>query len=170
MKGFIFSFFSVVFLAFFGVSEVAAQNQNIELTRQGYQHQRDIDASRVGSNSGGVSPAGFWSLTWGAVAMTSDGSLGVSSRKATKASAESEALARCIEVGNGKCKISTTYKNQCVAVGAPSELGEKGIYSYFTGPDVEKLKAKSVAACVENNGMECEVLYSNCTDAVWISG
>lgn len=39
------------------------QQQNVELTRQGYQHQRDMGASASGGVQSGSN--GFWSATWG---------------------------------------------------------------------------------------------------------
>ncbi len=126
---------------------------------------------------GSPRPTGYWVKTWGAIAMgAGDGwnSFGVTTGKASKSEAEADALKRCVSNGVKDCRIGFVYKNQCAAVAEP-QVGGKG---YLDGPtsfaaagDEEAASGVAMERCERENhsvtGMQCKVIYTACSKAVF---
>ena len=108
-------------------------------------------------------PTGEWVKTWGAVAATGNGDVGVSSGYRTKSQAEQGAINSCEGLGSGKCKVSMTYFNQCVAGAAD----DKGGGSLFSAESIELASKLAMAQCEKNTGNRCRVTLSKCTDPIF---
>lgn len=69
-----------------------------------------IPGGDAGSGQTGPIQTGRWNKTWGAIAMASNGDVGVSVGKVRKADASNEALANCSQHGASDCKVTQTYR------------------------------------------------------------
>ncbi|KAB7773733.1 hypothetical protein CEK69_03120 [Xanthomonas sp. LMG 12462] len=124
-------------------------------------------------------PTGYWVKTWGAIAMgAGDGwnSLGVTTGKASKSEAEADALRRCSSDGVKDCRIGFVYKNQCAAVAEPQVGGRAyldGPTSFAAAGDEEAASGVAMERCERENravsGMQCKVIYTACSKAVFKS-
>lgn len=114
-----------------------------------------------GGESSGPTPTGRWIKTWGAISMASNGGYGTVTGKLKKRDAEKEALAKCASSGGSNCRVSFTYKNQCVAaVIAQSGFGD----TRFATAAEEKLAGEeAIKDCQGLGGQGCEVVYSACS-------
>ena len=128
-----------------------------------------IPGSGAGEGQSGPVATGRWIKTWGAIAdAVVTGDMGASVGKRSKREAESEALSRCATHGATDCKVSTTYKNQCVAYANP-EPGSKGIVSISVAGSREEATRRVLSYCAKNGGGQCEVLYTDCAEPIFES-
>lgn len=111
-------------------------------------------------------PSGEWIKTWGAIANGSNGVGGTSVGMLTKSAAEGEAVARCVSGGGQDCRASFTYYNQCAvilsAISDPVTDMLQGAESIEVATKVGMPKCRSM-----NNGSECRVVYSACSEAIF---
>jgi len=118
--------------------------------------------SSGGADSASPRPTGRWIKTWGAIATASNGASGTVTGKLKKADAVKDALAQCSNAGASDCRISFTYKNQCVAaVIAQSGFGGT---RFATAADEKLAGNVAVEDCKGAGGQGCEVIYSACSD------
>ncbi|WP_295941968.1 DUF4189 domain-containing protein [uncultured Xanthomonas sp.] len=122
-------------------------------------------------------PTGYWVKTWGAIAMgAGDGwnSLGVTTGKASKSEAEADALRRCSSDGVKDCRIGLTYQNQCAAVAEPQIGGRAyldGLTNFVAAGSEKAAGDVAMERCEQDNravtGMQCKVIYTACSKAVF---
>lgn len=107
-------------------------------------------------------PTGRWIKTWGAIATSSTGEVGVAVERISKSDAAKEAVSQCIKLGGRDCKMVQAYKNQCVALISPttSERGGTVISSAETEQIATQLAMKT---CTTRGSAGCSKLYSACT-------
>ncbi|WP_115560101.1 DUF4189 domain-containing protein [Xanthomonas arboricola] len=122
--------------------------------------QEDVEAPRA-------TPLGKWESRWGAIAVDEDtADVGTASDLADKSKAKAQALATCSEAGAKRCKVVTTYRNQCVALAWPTVKYKPA--STGLGPSIDFASKRSVSNCDENGG-ECRVVYSACSKPVFLN-
>ncbi len=110
-------------------------------------------------------PTGEWIKTWGAIADGTNGQGGVAVGQLSKASAENEAMNQCVRSGGLNCKSTFTYKNQCVVV-TNSISGVSGVIQ--SAGSIETAKRMALQKCSsQNNGSDCEIAYSACSDPIF---
>lgn len=113
---------------------------------------------------------GSWIKTWGAIAADQrTGDAGVAVGQTSKARAESVAMGYCSAFGGGGCEVSFTYKNQCAAMAQPSgNPTQKVIVQYAGGQSEDDAKNTAVRECTQANGVECEAIYSDCSEPIYV--
>lgn len=117
-----------------------------------------------GSGDASPQPTGRWIKTWGAIATSTSGDAGVSKDRLTKAEAVKESVERCASWGATDCKVSLTYKNQCVA----SVSADKGKGTRMnTGATIEGAIERATQDCKKSGSSNCKVAYSACTEPVF---
>jgi hypothetical protein len=111
-------------------------------------------------------PTGEWIKTWGSIANGSNGEGGVSVGLPSKAAAENEAIKQCIRGGGLNCKSTFSYHNQCVAI---LTAVSNPVRDTIQGAEsVEAAKKIALPVCKsQNNGSECEVAYSACSEPIF---
>jgi len=107
-------------------------------------------------------PTGQWHKTWGAMAIGRGGDTGVSKGRDSKREAEEVALAQCATWGADDCKVMLAYENQCAAIATPK--GSSTGSSFAGGPTVESASETAMKSCREEGGMQCEIVYSDCSE------
>lgn len=122
------------------------------------------------SSSGGYSnevpapraiPTGKWESRWGAIAIDdSTGSVGTSSDLKSKSDSASKAISTCAVEDSKRCKLITTYSNQCIALAWPSIKGKPA--STGLAQDENYAKTRAVNNCNESGG-DCKAVYSACS-------
>lgn len=121
-----------------------------------------------GSVNSDPKPSGRWIKTWGAIAMSGGtGDVGAALGKRTKSEAEKAAIVSCSNDGARDCKVSYTYKNQCVSLVSPASSSESSTVG--RGGSVEKATEMAMKVCTERGSSGCKVLYSACTDPIFES-
>lgn len=131
-------------------------------------------ASVGGGESGSPTPTGKWETRWGAIAEDTAPSspgqslaTGVSKSRKSKRDANSAAMAECVRMGGAKCKVRTSYYNQCVALADPSPkqgAAEPGLSTTFTAANEDEAKSLAVQSCERGaGGQRCQVIYSACS-------
>lgn len=111
-------------------------------------------------------PTGRWIKTWGAIAISgATGDSGAAMGKRSKGEAERAAIANCSNDGARDCKVSYTYKNQCVALVSPSSASESSTAG--RGPTKEKASEMAMKVCTDRGSAGCKLLYSECTDPIF---
>lgn len=115
-----------------------------------------------GGGAGSPSPIGRWIKTWGAIATSSTGAFGVSTRKVKKRDAVRVALSECASGGATDCRLSFSYKNQCAAAATP-DAGSRGTY-FSSGASETAAEGAAVKLCESHGGVGCGIAYSACTD------
>lgn len=114
----------------------------------------------------GPTPTGKWVKTWGAIAMSSaTGDVGVSVAQRSKGEASRLAVANCAVDGASDCKLTYTYKNQCVALVSPASKNETSTVG--RGPTKEVAVELATGTCTKRGSQGCSVLYSACSDPVF---
>ena len=113
-------------------------------------------------------PTGRWIKTWGAIATSSTGEVGVAIEKLSKSDAAKEAVSQCVKLGGRDCKMAQAYKNQCIALISPttSERGGSVISSAETEQVATQLAMKT---CTTRGSAGCSKLYSACTKPLFES-
>ncbi len=93
--------------------------------------------------------------------MASNGGYGTVTGKLSKKEAEKEALAKCASSGGANCRVSFTYKNQCVA----AVIAQSGFADtrFATASDKEQAGQEAIKDCEGLGGVGCEVVYSACS-------
>ncbi|PPT43480.1 hypothetical protein XarjCFBP7653_00615 [Xanthomonas arboricola] len=106
-------------------------------------------------------PTGKWESRWGAIAIDdSTGSVGTSSDLKSKSDAASKAISTCALEDSKRCKLITTYSNQCIALAWPSIKGKPA--STGLAQDESYAKTRAVNNCNESGG-DCKAVYSACS-------
>ncbi|MGQ3849678.1 DUF4189 domain-containing protein [Pseudomonas capsici] len=83
----------------------------------------------------------------------------------SKSDAEKDAIDQCQSAGFQECYVTFTYMNQCVAMATPvSGAAESHISSVA---DIPLASRNDIKRCRENAGVECSVIYSDCTEPVF---
>ncbi|WP_080932453.1 DUF4189 domain-containing protein [Xanthomonas albilineans] len=112
-------------------------------------------------------PTGKWLKTWGALADDGAGDVGVSTGKLNKEDAEKAAIENCEKGIEKKCHTITTYINQCIAVAEPNRTGNINL-GIESGPSLEKISRAAIVDCQKyNEGIDCKISYTNCTEPVF---
>lgn len=120
----------------------------------------------VGAVSAEPKATGRWIKTWGAIAISgATGDSGAALGKRSKSEAERAAIVNCSNDGARDCKVSYTYKNQCVALVSPASASESSTAG--RGPTEEKASEMAMKACTERGSAGCKLLYSACTDPIF---
>ncbi|MCS3745060.1 hypothetical protein FHY18_000590 [Xanthomonas arboricola] len=110
-------------------------------------------------------PTGKWESRWGAIAIDSlTGSVGTSFDLKSKSAAASEAISTCAVEDSKKCKLITTYSNQCIALAWPSVKGRPASTGLAKEENYAKIRA--IDNCNESGG-DCKVIYSACSQPVF---
>ncbi|WP_115563273.1 DUF4189 domain-containing protein [Xanthomonas arboricola] len=119
-------------------------------------------------------PTGKWLKTWGAVAvgvLDAAPRYGVPVGLASEAEAKREAMARCNRSGAQGCRIGTTFRNQCMAIGEPQIDGlpkPNGIIQFSGQPTEGEASAEALRRCMkENPGAQCKVIHTACSKQVF---
>lgn len=120
-----------------------------------------------GESTGEPRATGYWIKTWGAISMAPNGASGTSAGKLSKSEAGKEALKQCNSTGAAGCRVSFTYKNQCVAA-AIASAGFNGT-RFGTGATEPLANGVALDDCKSKGGQGCEVIYSECSDPVFKS-
>jgi len=126
----------------------------------------DAGTSRGAPAPAAPRPTGEWIKTWGAIAdsETSDqawASIGLLSKK----EAEDDAIDQCQSAGMRGCKVTFTYRNQCVALA--SSTNARRASGVAGAPVVEQAEASALERCEKENGERCTVIYKDCTKPVF---
>lgn len=116
-------------------------------------------------------PIGHWVKTWGAIASDVDeGTYGTSVAEMSSSKAGSVAVARCLSLKASKsCKVVFSYQNQCVAMASPDETSGHETVDFLSAKTMERAQRVAVANCEERSGRSCSVMYSNCSDSVFVN-
>lgn len=131
-------------------------------------------ASVGGGATGSPTPTGKWETRWGAIAEDTAPSsaglplaTGVSKSRKSKRDANSAAMAECVRMGGVKCKVRTSYYNQCVALADPSVKpgsAGSGLSTSFTAVNEDEAKSLALESCEKSvGGQRCEIIYSACS-------
>ncbi|MGE8238117.1 MAG: DUF4189 domain-containing protein [Stenotrophomonas indicatrix] len=107
-------------------------------------------------------PTGRWHKTWGAMAIGRGGDTGVSKGKDSKREAETVALAQCATWGADDCKVMLAYENQCAAIATPKASNTGS--SFAGGPTVQSASDAAMKSCTKEGGLQCEIVYSDCSE------
>lgn len=119
-----------------------------------------------GAADSGPRPTGRWIKTWGAIAISgATGDSGAALGKRSKGEAERTAIANCSNDGARDCKVSYTYKNQCVALVSPASSKESSTLG--RGPTKEEANEAAMKICTNRGSAGCKLLYSECTDPIF---
>jgi hypothetical protein len=122
-------------------------------------------------SGGGVAaparPSGKWIKTWGAISLSPDGASGAAAGRLSKSEAVRDAIAVCANSGGRACAASFTYKHQCAAAAVPG-TGEGGT-SFAGSPTIEQSKKMVLERCEAKGGLNCRVVYSECSEPVYQS-
>jgi len=104
-------------------------------------------------------PMPRWADSWGALAFSEiNGAVGVAARMSSEQAARESALSDCRAAGGeDKCKLETTYYNQCVALA----WGEK-FSSTSRAETVELASGLAMKAC-DKGSRNCKIVYSECS-------
>jgi hypothetical protein len=112
-----------------------------------------------------------WRLTWGAIAISKSGDIGVVIGKVSARGAKREAMAQCGTEGALDCKLALVYQNQCAVIAKPSQQGSliAGTVITGSGPTIEETSQEALASCsAAHGGGECKIIYSDCTKPVLV--
>ncbi|MFA1733570.1 DUF4189 domain-containing protein [Xanthomonas campestris] len=114
-----------------------------------------------GAGSGTAPRAtGKWIKTWGAIAMSPDGTMGTSSGKLSKRDAVKSAIDSCADGSEGGM-IKYTFRNTCIGM---SQVIGGGIYTIENGLDLIAAQQHSDNSCKKKSGNSCKLVYSVCSD------
>ena len=121
-----------------------------------------------GSADSGPRATGRWIKTWGAVATSSTGEVGVAIEKRSKSDAAKEAMYQCAKLGGQDCRTVKAYKNQCVALISPSTSERGG--SVISSAETEQIATElAMSTCTTRGSRGCSKLYSACTKPLFES-
>lgn len=113
-----------------------------------------------------------WKLTWGAIAFdVTTGATGYAVGEPSRRRASRQAVSQCAGKGGRDCKVALAHHNQCAVIADPVRDGRfvAGQSIYQGGPTVEDASRIALSACSrENNGGQCEVVYSACSGPVLV--
>lgn len=109
-------------------------------------------------------PRGHWVTQWGGFAISDDGTTGWSIGQPAEDIAKQAAIENCVSKGGTACKLSTTYRNGCVALVNGDRLG-------YPSTDATRDKAISDAmkSCKRGGEKNCELVRAECSPAKWVS-
>ncbi len=112
-------------------------------------------------------PRGRWQTRWGAIAIgsgeTGDG-IGLVRNKTSKKAAEQAAILQCRNSGGGVgCEPAFTYYNQCAVIA----WGDTR--PFLQGAESLEIASKlAMDRCIAKD-KNCKIVYTDCTDAEWVS-
>lgn len=155
-------------LLFFGFAPVAGAEGRCPpgqypIGGQGVGGCAPIPGGDAGAGQTGPVQTGHWNKTWGAIAMASNGDVGVSVGKVRKADASNEALANCSQHGASDCKVTQIYKNQCVALVSPRTSAFGGS-TFGRAESVSAATSLAMGLCTKRGSEGCKVIYSACSE------
>ncbi|OEZ02391.1 hypothetical protein BIY45_00875 [Stenotrophomonas sp. BIIR7] len=141
---------------------------------QGVQGCAPIPGSGSGSGeSVAPRPTGKWETRWGALAEDASANergvvvaTGVAESRKSKGEASRIALEQCRSGGGLKCKVLTTYYNQCIAVVDPkpkSQGGSGGRSVIYTAKSADIATAEAMKRCSPDGADACSIIYSACS-------
>ncbi|PBP84062.1 DUF4189 domain-containing protein [Pseudomonas syringae] len=111
-------------------------------------------------------PTGEWIKTWGAIVNSKNTSQAwAAAGQMSKSDAEKDAIDQCQSAGFQECYVTFTYMNQCVAMATPVSGGSKSHIS--SAADIPLASRNALERCRDNAGVECSVIYSDCTEPVF---
>jgi hypothetical protein len=100
----------------------------------------------------------------------SSGYVGTSTGQFSRRAARQEAMRKCKGMGGLNCKPIFDYKNNCAVVVEPVNYVQGSSTAiYRDGSSVEDASGVALAYCKQENGRECKVNYSNCTQPVLVN-
>ena len=118
-------------------------------------------------------PTGKWETRWGALAEDASANergvpltTGVSESRKSKSEASKAAIAQCQSGGGLRCKVVTTYYNQCIAVAdpkPPSQGGPGGKSIIYTAETAELAISEAMKRCSPPGTVQCSIAYSACS-------
>ncbi|QXG50027.1 DUF4189 domain-containing protein [Pseudomonas viridiflava] len=109
---------------------------------------------------------GEWIKTWGAIGNSKNTSQAWAAvGQMSKSDAEKDAIDQCQSAGFQECYVTFTYMNQCVAMATPVSGGSKSHIS--SAADIPLASRNALERCRDNAGVECSVIYSDCTEPVF---
>ncbi|WDJ07609.1 DUF4189 domain-containing protein [Xanthomonas campestris] len=120
-----------------------------------------------GNSGSGTEPraTGKWIKTWGAFAMSPDGTMGTSSGKLSKREALKAAIDSCNGSSQG-CVIKYSFRNACIGM---SQVIGGGVYTIESGPNLEAAQKNSDDSCKKKSGNSCKLIYSVCSEPLFKS-
>ncbi|MFV7456355.1 DUF4189 domain-containing protein [Stenotrophomonas maltophilia] len=119
-----------------------------------------------GTATSGPRATGKWIKTWGAISLAPSGASGSSTGRVRKTEAVEEAQRKCAESGGVGCKVTITYKNQCVAAVVASS-GTDGTTQFGTGATIESAKEFASRLCASKGGSDCAAVYAACSEPIF---
>lgn len=106
-----------------------------------------------------AAPPVRWQDRWGAIAVSKDSVVGVSTDENNKRGAQKIAIADCESRGGAGCDVQIAYYNQCAALVVSGRS-----YSVAREETEEKAIRSAVNDCNARNGRgACRVYYSGCS-------
>ncbi|MBB5735457.1 hypothetical protein FHT08_001199 [Xanthomonas campestris] len=126
----------------------------------------DSGTSRGNTPPAPPRPTGEWIKTWGAIVNAEDSSEAWASiGKFSKGDAEADAIDQCQVAGHRGCAVTFTYRNQCVALASPSSAqGRAGVAG---APSIALAESDAMDMCRKKGGLDCSVIYKDCTKPVF---
>ena len=106
-------------------------------------------------------------LTWGAISVDAKtGDISVITERLSEAEAIRHVLQSCEANGGRACRKPFTYRDRCVALAWPLAAGD--VLVTHTAFTIYKASESSMAGCASEGGLGCEVVYSACSDPVFV--
>ncbi|MFA1733560.1 DUF4189 domain-containing protein [Xanthomonas campestris] len=107
-------------------------------------------------------PTGEWKTRWGAIARDElTQTIGVSAGEKSKSAARRTAIDYCSKEGAKACKVTFEYKNACVAVVESKSMDST---STISAPDSKQALQMATDRCESKGALDCELIYSACSD------
>jgi len=103
-------------------------------------------------------PRVVWADRWGAIAMDSGYSVGVSENQASKFAASAEALQLCASNRNSQhCKVKLAYYNQCAAIAWGTRYSGVG-----NAQTQAQAQSEALQGCAKG-APDCKIVYTACS-------
>jgi hypothetical protein len=64
--------------------------------------------------------------------------------------------------GADDCKVMLAYENQCAAIATPKASNTGS--SFAGGPTVQSASDTAMKSCTKEGGLQCEIVYSDCSE------
>ncbi len=105
--------------------------------------------------------------TWGAISVDANtGDISAIAGLLSEAEAIGYVLQSCKANGGLACRTPFTYRDRCVALAWPLTAGDAFVTQ--TAFTLYKASELSLAGCLSEGGLGCEVVYSECADPVLV--
>jgi hypothetical protein len=125
------------------------------------------DQGSTGAGTKIIREVGRWDKTWGAIADGNNGIGGVTTGKMSENDAKKMALTACVERGGVDCKVSLTYRNQCVAIAQPSVVSNNSKGAQQSAQTIQEASSLALETCRSNNKVSCNVVYEDCSEPIY---